>query len=314
MIRKKGRWAATALAVAAVVVTAGGCAATDAGADANGEGQGSEDVTVRIGTMMEAGLAGDWDVAFVGQLPAITAGETWGLQTIGYFGDESPSHGIYVSSDSGITADNAGDRLAGETVLYTQGSANQLFLEACLDSWGLSLGDVQAVNLAPPDLVAAIQSGNGVAASTYPPFAFTLEGAGYENICDTAELEVSAYPTMVVTKEFLDANPETVAALTSAVFKANTVLRDDPEKAVELAQQFFAENGITQTDEDILKTLEVYDWVDVEGGLEIFTSGDAERSVKAFEEMLVANGLLPAVGEMAFLNDGPLTQAVELQE
>lgn len=350
MIRKKARWTATALTAVALVLTAAGCAAPDADADPSASGDGQEEaVTVRIGAlpvlalsqwwmadqlgyldelgveievaetypsgppMMEAGLAGDWDVAFVGQLPAITAGENWGLQTIGYFGNEAASHGVYVAADSGITSANAGEELAGQTVLYTQGSANQLFLEACLDSWGLSVGDVQAVNLAPPDLVAAIQSGNGVAASTYPPFAFTLEEAGYENICDTSELDVSAYPTMVVTQEFLEQHPETVAALTAAVFRANTLFRDDPEQAVELAQEFFSENGITQTDESILSTLAVYDWVDVNGGLEIFESGDAAASAEAFEKMLVANGLLTKVGDLAFLNDAPLKSAVELE-
>lgn len=260
---------------------------------------------------VEAGLRGDWDIAFTGELPAINAGAAWGLQTIGFFGNEPHAHGVYVKTGSGITADNAAEELKGQPVLFTQGSTDQLFFEGCLDQFGLELSDIEAVNLAPVDLVAAMQSGNGVAASAYPPFAFQLEADGYEQICDTGELDVAAYPTMVVRKEFLDEHPDAVARFTEAVFRANALFAADPEKALELAKGFYEETGVTQSDSDLERTIGLYEWVDLEGGIEIFESGDAESSVTAYQEMLVRNGTATQATDPVWLNDGPMKAAAE---
>ncbi|KQZ10794.1 hypothetical protein ASD23_01100 [Agromyces sp. Root1464] len=259
---------------------------------------------------VEAGLRGDWDIAFTGELPAINAGRAWELQTIGFFGNEPHAHGVYVKSDSGITAKNADDKLAGQPVLFTQGSTDQLFFEGCLDQFGLSISDIDAVNLAPVDLVAAMQSGNGVAASAYPPFAFQLEADGYENICDTSKLDVAAYPTMVVRKEFLEEHPDAVARFTEAVFRANALFASDPEQALELAQGFYEETGVTQTEEDLKRTIDLYEWVDLPGGIDIFESGDAADSVNAYQEMLVRNGTATDVTEPIWLNDSAMANAL----
>lgn len=261
---------------------------------------------------VEAGLRGDWDIAFTGELPAINAGKAWDLQTIGFFGNEPFAHGIYVKSDSGITAKNAKDKLAAQQVLFTQGSTDQLFFEGCLDQFGLAFEDIQPVNLAPVDIVAALASGNGVAASAYPPFSFQLEADGYENICDMSKLDVAAYPTMVVRKEFLAEHPEAVAKFTEAVFRANALFASDADKAFELAKGFYKETGVTQTDEDLQRTIGLYEWVDLAGGQEIFTSGDAEKSVNAYQDMLVRNGTATDIAEPTWLNVSAIEGALAL--
>ncbi len=335
------------IAAVALALTASGCA-TSSSAEPASSGSGEvDDVTIRIGAQpvfalsqwwaaeelgyleengvdielaeiypngapqVEAGLRGDWDIAFTGELPAINAGAAWDLQTIGFFGNEPHAHNVYVKSDSGIDADNAGEKLKGEPVLFTQGSTDQLFFEGCLEQFGLTLSDIEAVNLAPVDLVAAMQTGNGVAASAYPPFAFQLEADGFEQICDTTKLDVAAYPTMVVRKEFLEEHPDAVARFTEAVFRANALFASDPDKALELAKGFYAETGVTQSDEDLERTIGLYEWVDLDGGIDIFESGDAEASVAAYQDMLVRNGTATAKPEPTWLNIAPMLAAAE---
>lgn len=345
-LTRKALAASALVSLAALALTA--CSGGSSSAPSDSAGGAEDDVTIRIGAQpvfalsqwwaadelgyleengvnielaevypngapqVEAGLRGDWDIAFTGELPAINAGNAWGLQTIGFFGNEPNAHGVYVKSDSGITADNAAKQLDGKQVLFTQGSTDQLFFEGCLDQFGLELSDIEAVNLAPVDLVAAMQSGNGVAASAYPPFSFQLEADGYENICDTTKLDVAAYPTMVVRKEFLDEHPDAVARFTEAVFRANALFASDPDKALELAKGFYEETGVTQSDEDLARTIGLYEWVDLQGGLDIFESGDAKASVDAYQDMLVRNGTAMEVADPVWLNDSAIKGALAL--
>lgn len=259
---------------------------------------------------VEAGLRGEWDVAFMGELPAVTGGAKWGMQTIGLFGDEAAAHGMYVRPADNVNASDPAADLRGQNVLYTQGSAGQVFLEACLKKWGLTPNDVKLVNLSPPDLVAAFKGGNGRLAQAYPPFSYQLEAAGFQNICDTTTVGVHAYPTMVAHPDFVRDHPELLARFVEAVFRANELYLDDPAKALELVKDFYKEAGVEQSDEDIKRTMGVYDWATLEEAQRIFKSGDAASSADAMLDMLVRNGLLESKPQPLFVNGDPIDRAV----
>jgi ABC-type nitrate/sulfonate/bicarbonate transport system substrate-binding protein len=115
---------------------------------------------------------------------------------------------------------------------------------------------------------------------------------------------------MVVRKEFLEQHPDAVARFTEAVFRANALFAADPEQALELAQGFYEETGVTQSEDDLKRTIELYEWVDLQGGADIFESGDAADSVNAYQEMLVRNGTATDVAKPTWLNESAIASAL----
>lgn len=259
---------------------------------------------------VEAGLSGDWDVAFMGELPTITGGTKWAMQTVGLFGDEAAAHGMYVRPTDNVNASDPASNLRGKNVLYTQGSAGQVFLEACLKSWGLTPDDVKLVNLAPAALATAFKAGNGILAQAYPPFSYQLEAAGYKNICDTTKLGVHAYPTMVTTPAFARDHPDVLARFVEAVFRANELYLNDKAKATSLVKDFYKEAGVTQSDADITTTIGVYHWATLPEGQRIFQSGEGKSSAAAMVDMLVRNKLLDSAVDVTWLNEKPIDAAI----
>ena len=259
---------------------------------------------------VEAGLSGDWDVAFMGELPTITGGAAWDMQTIGFFGNEDAAHAMYVRPSDNVNASDPASNLRGQNVLYTQGSAGQVFLEACLKSWGLTPNDVKLVNLAPADLVTAFKAGNGILAQAYPPFSFQLAAAGYKNICDTTKLGVDAYPTMVTTPAFARDHPDVLARFVEAVFRANELYINDEAKAESIITDFYKDAGVTQSAADIKATIGVYQWATLPAGQQIFQSGKGKASAAVMVDLLVRGKKLDATVDVTWLNEKPIDAAV----
>jgi NitT/TauT family transport system substrate-binding protein len=108
------------------------------------------------------------------------------------------------------------------------------------------------VNLAIPDMPATIQRG-GVASACVPEPTLTGAEAGgdFKSVFDLFSGEYEGFPIVgySTSREFADANPNTIGAVRRALTKASTLINDDPDVVREILPTY------TQIPADAAKTI-----------------------------------------------------------
>ncbi|MDN4610443.1 ABC transporter substrate-binding protein [Arthrobacter burdickii] len=142
--------------------------------------------------------------------------------------------GILVAKDSPITS--AAD-LAGKTVaVNTLNNINDTTVRASVRKAGGDPSTIKFVELAFPDMQAALERGQVDAIQVVEPFLTTGTGAGdtllASNYVDAADgLTVGAYFTTAAT---VSDNPELVEKFTAAMEKSLTYAQDNPDAVREI--------------------------------------------------------------------------------
>lgn len=117
-----------------------------------------------------------------------------------------------------------------------------LFLYKYLMAHNVSPSDVEMVNLAPPNAVAAFKSDAGDDASrvdaivTWQPFVYKLQQEMGDKVIVLADdsQEYWYYKMILVTtREYLEKNPETVAAILKGLKKADDLIQEDTNVGIE---------------------------------------------------------------------------------
>lgn len=250
-------------AVAALLLTA--CAGP---ADAPGDSDGAERVTVRVGyipgahdiaqlfvaeragyfeeqgieietTAFQTGISlaqaltgGSLDVgvmgAVVANFPAKGQGKLFVLNN-----QQVDIHQIWAAPDSGIEAI---EDLKGKTIATTSGTASDLVLQVALDKAGLTRDDVEVVNLDMPSVANAFVTGAVDAASLWSPFdqqvAEHMPDATL--VATAAELDSPISGGWVASNAFFEEHPDLVMGMVRAWQAANTDLVSDPEGSFDI--------------------------------------------------------------------------------
>lgn len=132
--------------------------------------------------------------------------------------------GFYALPDSGIAAPAD---MAGKTIaVNTLNNIVQLALEIQLQEAGLELSDVSLVEIPFPEQVAALELGNVDVISVVEPFG-TIARSSLDAVLvvDMFSGPLDGFPVAgwQVTKEFAEANPNTIAAFNRAFVKATDI-------------------------------------------------------------------------------------------
>ncbi|WP_324278182.1 ABC transporter substrate-binding protein [Blastococcus brunescens] len=184
---------------------------------------------------MAGAVAGEIDIVFSNYVSILqAAGEGLPLRIIRENNRSGPQ-GIYVPTGSPITgpADLAGASIA----INSLGNIQELTARAVLESHGVDPAGLSFVELPPPEMPAALEQGHVDAAWMVEPFLTQVEQRG------TATRVVSAFegPTenlpvagWTVTQQFLQENPNTVAAFVRAMDAAMTMAVEQPETVTEI--------------------------------------------------------------------------------
>ncbi|MCU1409872.1 MAG: hypothetical protein JWR04_579 [Rhodoglobus sp.] len=186
-------------------------------------------------------LKGDLTFATVDMATAISATQqNVGIVTIAPntagIGDAVGYAGIVAGADSGITRPKD---LEGKKVQVNQlGGTAEVLTRASIIKDGGDVDKVQFVEIAPPEAIPALQSGQIDAAVLGEPLVSIAKGMGFKYIFNPEETTVPGLPTFVfvASKTFADANPEVVAQFTSAILKANAFANANPDAVRETAK------------------------------------------------------------------------------
>lgn len=142
-------------------------------------------------------------------------------------------------------SDLSGKRVA----IPSRFSAHHVLLHKALQDSGLSIEDIELVEMAPPDMMAAL-AGNEIAAYLVAePFGAIAEVKGVGKVLlESQDIWVdSTCCVLVLREELLRDNPKAAGEITAALLEAGLEAEENPEKAVAVSSQYFGheENILT---------------------------------------------------------------------
>lgn len=185
----------------------------------------------------EAVAAGEADLGFMADLPAIIAKST-GLPIEVVSNVAYGEKGIAVLAKADSPIQSVAD-LKGKKVAYVTGSYAQHLLALLLSKEGLSLSDVQSVNLGAGDQPAALASGEVDAIVIWEQYISQLTSDGTAKvIADGTGVKRGNMITYAVS-DYANKNPEVIEAYIKALNRANEVIKNEPEKAAEAVADDF---------------------------------------------------------------------------
>lgn len=199
-----------------------------------------EDAGVDVELVAKGGSSGEtYQQVSTGNITA--GGATWGaglfnatksgasisvIASVSRIPESGPNPSPLLASDaSGIT--DAADLKGKKIGIPGDGGFGIYSVALALESVGLSVADVELVNLSPGDIPAALANGSVEASWSIEPIssAVIAQGIGHEllDIDYQAGVELGA---MVFNTEYVDKHPAAVTAFTAAYLKAVKELED----------------------------------------------------------------------------------------
>lgn len=189
--------------------------------------------------LMEALAAGGIDISdAVGDGPFITAAAAGnGITGIAVGKDDKTSNGTYIVVDEGSGIESVAD-LKGKNVATAIGTAGHLFLTCALNDAGLSIDDVNIINLIDTEYLAALE-GNSIDACVTPEaMALTIINTGAAYQLDVPKIELA--PLIYVARsEFAEENPKLVARFLKVLLQYNDYAVENREETQKLIAESF---------------------------------------------------------------------------
>lgn len=162
----------------------------------------------------------------------------------------------YDSGEVTTVADLKGQKVG----IPGPGGFGEYSVMLALKAAGLSIDDVELVNLGPPETGPAMENGSVVASWTIEPFSTFLEREGMAVVLSSDHAKGVELGFLAFSSDFVKANPEATARFTAAYLKANSELAaggwNDPviraivEKYTELPGDVLSAVGLTVRSED----------------------------------------------------------------
>ena len=228
--------------------------------------------------MIEAAAGDRVDLMGVGNMPAIVA-RAGGIdvKVIAKAAFNPATNAVLVRPNSPIRS--LGD-LKGKKIAAQVGSSVHYFLYQLLTPLGLSMGDVELVNLAGPDQGPALMGGDVDAIVLWMPYRTQLEKAGKARVLADSAHVPGGLSLYAVRNAFGTRYSPLVEAFLRATRKTNDFMRRHPKEALELLAQ------ASQFPKEVLaESLKGFDW-----SMEL-TDRDI-REMKDIKDFLRTNGVI----------------------
>lgn len=228
--------------------------------------------------MVESLSAGEIDIAMLGNLPVFTGVSNGTDLKVIYLTllTENGLNGIVAGPDSGIksTAD-----LKGKNVGVPVGSAAHLGLELILNTEGLTLDDINLVNVAAADMATSLSNNEIDAAALWETNLTKAALRSGGEVIATSKSVMEDQTFAVASGEFLENNPELAQYFVAGLIQVEDYILENPEESVA---------GITErTGDDAEAWSYVYGFSKAAG----FTE-DTFETARLAKEFLVQNDLI----------------------
>jgi sulfonate transport system substrate-binding protein len=183
----------------------------------------------------ESFAAGQQDFGFLGDTPALI-GKSAGIDTkvVGLTSSGPKTLAVVVGAASAVTDPKD---LKGRKVAVTKGSYAQHLLALVLQKGGLTLSDIELVNLPNADIVPALLAGAVDAGAVWEPVIsrFTAQKA-IKVLADGTGIKKGVL-LIVGTSDFVARKPDQTRALLRAYARGADYIRANPKEAAELVAE-----------------------------------------------------------------------------
>lgn len=185
----------------------------------------------------EAVAAGEADLGFMADLPAIIAKSTGqDIEVVSNVAYGEKGLAVLVKEDSDIAS--VAD-LKGKKIAYATGSYAQHLLALLLDQEGLTLDDVESINLGAADQPAALANGEVDALVIWEQYISKLTSEGTAKVlADGTGIKKGNMVTYFVT-DYAEEHPAVVKAWIKALNRADELIASDPKAAAEAVAEDF---------------------------------------------------------------------------
>ena len=219
----------------------------------------------------EAVAAGEGDVGFMADLPAIIARSSGqDIQVVSGIATGERSLAVLVSADSDIEDIK---QLEGKQIAYAFGSYAQHLLALVLDEAGLTFDDVESVNLGAADSPAALANGEVDAIVIWEQFITKLTEEGTAKVLIDGTGLKRSNMVLYAVKDFAEENPDLIEAFIRATDRGAQYIAENPEDAAALLAPIYNVTeeemekilgnfnfSVSLTDEDIEEITTVADY------------------------------------------------------
>lgn len=189
--------------------------------------------------------------------------------------------------------------LEGKTIAASAPGTSPYFVLAwMLNENGLGLDDVTVANLEPSAAVTSFIAGQNDAAMTYEPYLSAVRAAPEAGRILATTVD---YPIVMdsfgCTPDFIEAEPEAVAALAAGYYEALAMIEAEPEEAHRIMGA-----DVDQTAEEFAASASYLEWQD-EAANRAFMEGGIQAFYDKAGPLLVEIGIIEAVPETDTLID-----------
>lgn len=179
----------------------------------------------------EAFATGQQDIGVMGNVPAISgiaSGQERDIIGIAYNGEKTL--GIMVQNDSSITAVN---ELAGKKIGIVIGSIAQDYLNAMLENAGISMEDVELINLGVSELETALLTGQVDAVAMWNPEKLKICADNAGVLLADGTGVYAGENVIVANKEYIAQNPDIVRIFMEQYKRGVEELKSDFDRYAE---------------------------------------------------------------------------------
>lgn len=182
--------------------------------------------------MNESFAAGQQDIGFLGDTPAIIA-KAAGINTriVGLTADGPKSLAVIVPKNSSIKTPKD---LRGKKVAVVKGSYAHHLLVLVLKKGGLTVNDIQLINLSQADIATSIINGNIDAAAVWEPLITKLESQNVIRILTDGSGIKKGVLVIISSEEYLNRHREEVKALLRAYVRGAKFIATNPAEAARI--------------------------------------------------------------------------------
>ena len=247
----------------------------------------------------ESFAAAQQDFGFLGDVPAII-GKSAGINTkiVALTSSGAKTLAVVVPSKSAISSPSG---LKGKKVAVVKGSYAHHLLLLVLQKGGLTVNDIELINLSQADIATALLNGNIDAAAIWEPLITKLSSQGTVRVLADGTGIKKGVLVIIATNEFVTKNRAKTKAVLKAYKRGADFIKANPSEAAELIAA-----DVNLTPELLLPVLKKFNY---NPAIQPEDIGEIKKS----EAFLLSNGLIRADVNIDSFVDASLTKEIGIK-
>ena len=188
--------------------------------------------------MNESFAANQQDIGVIGDIPAVSAIASGQDNTFIAAIDGGPAYALMVKPDSEIKS--VAD-LKGKKIGTVVGSTAQNLTEKLLRKNGLTINDVELINITAGDAQTVLSQGEVDAVAIWEPSVTRLENDKVARIlADGSDIGFRGVNVIFARNDFAKNNPEIIKAVLEQYYRAVQALNEDPNKYTQALTTYYS--------------------------------------------------------------------------